>query len=55
MATTFHGTVIGNHDLKIVDNMNIAIDFLGNMVVNKIMVVSTIKKDDEFHMLNVVN
>jgi hypothetical protein len=31
---------IGNHDLKIVDDTDITIDFLGNVMVNKIMCVS---------------
>jgi hypothetical protein len=53
--TTFHGTSISNHDLKIVDTTNIAIDFLGNVVVNKIMGVSSVNKDDDFPMLNLVN
>jgi hypothetical protein len=30
MPTTFHGPSIGYHDLKIVDDMNIEIGFLGN-------------------------
>jgi hypothetical protein len=39
---TFHETTIGNHDLKIVENMDIAIEFLGKVVMNEIMSVSTV-------------
>jgi hypothetical protein len=53
IPATFYGTFIGNHDLKIVENMDIEIYFLGNAVVNKIMGVFTVKKDGEFPMLNV--
>jgi hypothetical protein len=42
MPPTFHGTTIGNHDLKIVDCMDIEIDFLGNATMNKIMGVATV-------------
>jgi hypothetical protein len=52
---TFHGTTIGNHDLKIVDYTDITIDFLGNAVMNKIMGVAIVKEDYEFPMLNVAN
>jgi hypothetical protein len=52
MPTTFNGTAIGNHDLKIVDDTYITIDFLGNVTVNKIMGASTDNKDYEFPMLN---
>jgi hypothetical protein len=53
MPTTFHGISIGNHDLKIVDNMTIATNFPCNVMVNKIMGVSTVNKDYDFPMLNV--
>jgi hypothetical protein len=55
MPTAFVGTTITYHDLKIVDNTNIAIDFLGNAAVNKIMGASTVNQDDEFFMLNIDN
>jgi hypothetical protein len=48
-------TAIGNHDLKIIDNTNITISFLGDAVMNKIMGASTVNKDDELPMLNVTN
>jgi hypothetical protein len=30
-SPTFHGTSIGNHDLKIIDGTDVEIDFLGNV------------------------
>jgi hypothetical protein len=53
--TTFHGTAIGNHDLKIVDNTYKIIDFLGITTMNQIMGASTINEDDDLHVINVVN
>ena len=53
--STFHGLVIGNHDLEIIDCMYIAISFLGNATINKIMGASTINKNDDLPMLNVTN
>jgi hypothetical protein len=40
--STFHGTNIDNHDLEIVDDMDVAMSFLGNAVMYKIMGASTI-------------
>ena len=53
--TTFHGTNIGYHDLKIIDNMNIAIGLLGNEMMNKIVAATIVKKDDDLPVLNVAN
>jgi hypothetical protein len=39
---TFHGTTIGNHDLKIVDYTDIEHGLLSNMGINKIMGDATI-------------
>jgi hypothetical protein len=55
MAATFHGATIGNHELKIVDDTNIAIDFLGNEAMNKIIGDATFNKDYDLPMLNVAN
>jgi hypothetical protein len=55
MPSTFHGSVIRNHDLKIIESMDIAISFLGNVTMNKIMGASTINKNDDLSMLNVTN
>jgi hypothetical protein len=30
MPSTFHGTTIGNHDLEIVDSIDVAMSFSGN-------------------------
>jgi hypothetical protein len=53
--TTFHGPTIGYHDLKIIDSMNIAIGFLGNATMNKIVGTTTVNKDDDLPVLNVAN
>jgi hypothetical protein len=53
--STFHGPSIGSHDLKIIDDTYIAISFLGNATMNKIMGSSTINKNDDLLMLNVTN
>jgi hypothetical protein len=53
--TIFHGTTISYHYLKIFDDMNITIDYLGNVAMNKIMGASTVNKDDSFPMLNIAN
>jgi hypothetical protein len=51
--STFHGTTIGNHDLEIVDSMDVAMSFLGNAAMNKIMDASTINQNDDPPMLDV--
>jgi hypothetical protein len=53
--STFHGPAIGNHDLEIIDYMDITISFLGNATMNKIMGASTINKNDDLPMLDVGN
>jgi hypothetical protein len=55
MPSTFHGTTIGNHDLEIVDGMDVAMSFLGNAVMNKIMGSSTINQNDDLLMLDVTD
>jgi hypothetical protein len=44
----FHGPTIGDHDLEIIDCMDITISYLGNATMNKIMGDSTINKDLTF-------
>ena len=51
----FHGTTIGNHDLEIIDDMVVAMSFLGNAVMNKIMGASTINQNDDLLMLDVTD
>jgi hypothetical protein len=55
VPSTFHGTTIGNHDLEIVDNMDVAMSFLGNAAMNKIMDASTINQNDDLPMLDVTD
>jgi hypothetical protein len=55
MSPTFHGTSIRNHDLKIIDGMDETIEFLGNVVMNKIMDATTVHKDDDFSIFNLTN
>jgi hypothetical protein len=52
---TFHGTIIRNHDLEIIDGTYVTIEFLGNATMNKIMGATTIHKDDEFPIFDVTN
>jgi hypothetical protein len=42
MTPTFHGTTIINHDLKVSDCIDIAHGLLSNLMMNKIMGVSTV-------------
>jgi hypothetical protein len=55
LSPAFHGPTIGNHDLKIIDNTNVTIDFLGNESMNKVMGVTTFHKDDDFLIFDVTN
>jgi hypothetical protein len=55
MPSTFHGDAIGNHDLEIIDCMDIAMSFLGNAAMNKIMGASTINKNVDLPMLDVTD
>ena len=53
--STFHGTTIDNHDLEIIDGMDVAMSFLGNVAMNKIMGAATINQNDDLPMLDVAN
>ena len=53
--STFHGTTINNHDLEFIDEMDVAMSFLGNATMNKIMGASTMNKNDDLPMLDVTN
>ena len=53
--STFHGTTIGNHDLEIIDGMDVSMSLLGNEAMNKIMGVSTINQNDDLPMLDVTD
>ena len=53
--TTFHRTTIGNHDLEIVDSMDVGMGFLGNAAMNKIVGVATINQNDDLSVLDAIN
>jgi hypothetical protein len=53
--STFHGTTIGNHDLEIIDGMDVVMSFLGNATMNKIMGATTINQNDDLPMLGVTD
>jgi hypothetical protein len=55
MPSTFHGTTIGNHDLEIIDGMDVAMRFLGNAVMNQIMGAATINQNYDLLMLDVTD
>ena len=55
MPSTFHGTTIGNHDLEIFDGMDVAMSFLGNAMMNKIMGASIINQNDDLPMFDVTD
>jgi hypothetical protein len=54
-SPTFHGTTIGNHDLKIIEDTDVTIEFLGNVAMNKVVGATTVHKDDEFPIFDVTN
>jgi hypothetical protein len=53
VPATFHRTTIGNHDLEIVDSMDVAMGFLGNAMMNKIVGAATINQNDDLSVLDV--
>jgi hypothetical protein len=55
IPSTFHGATIGNHDLEIIDDMDVVMSFLGNVAMNKIMGASTINQNDDLPMLDVTD
>ena len=52
---TFHRITIGNHDLEIVDSMDVAMGFLGNAAMNKIVGATTINQNDDLSVLDVTD
>jgi hypothetical protein len=52
---TFHRATIGNHDVEIIDSMDIAMGFLGDAAMNKIMGAATINQDDDLSVLDVTD
>jgi len=55
MPLKFHGTIIGNNDLEIIDDMDVAMSFLGNVAMNKIMGAATINQNNDLMMLDVTD
>jgi hypothetical protein len=55
VPATFHRTTIGNHDLEIVDSMDVVMGFLGNAAMNKIVGATTINQNDDLSVLDVTN
>jgi hypothetical protein len=55
MPSTFHGATISNYDLEIIDCMDVAMSFLANAAMNKIMGASTINQNDDLPMLDVID
>jgi hypothetical protein len=53
--STFHETTIGNHDLEIIDDMDVEMSFLGNATMNKIMGAATMNQNDDLSMLDVTD
>jgi len=53
--STFHGTTIGNHDLEIIDGMDVEMIFLGNVEMNKIIGAPTINQNDDLLMHDVTD
>ena len=46
--STLHRATIGNHDLEIINSMDIAVGFLGDVAMNKVVGTATINQDDDF-------
>jgi hypothetical protein len=55
MPTTFHRATIRNHDLEIVDSMDVAMGLLGNAAMNKIVGATTINQNDDLSLLDVTD
>jgi len=51
----FHGSSIKNHDLKVIDNMDIEMGLLSNASMNKFIGVSFIDEDNDFMILDIAN
>jgi hypothetical protein len=53
--STFHRATIGNHDLEIINNMDIALGFLGDAAMNKVVGATTINQDDDLSVLDITD
>jgi hypothetical protein len=54
-SATFHRTTIHNHDLGIIDSMDVAMGFLDDGAMNKIVGAATINQDDDLSVLDVTD
>ena len=52
---TFHRATIRNHDLEIVDSVDVAMGFLGKATMNKIVGATTINQNDDLLVLDVID
>jgi hypothetical protein len=52
---TVHRNSIGNHDMKIIDCMDITHGLFSNATMKNIMGFTTIDKDNEFMILDIPN
>ena len=55
VPATFHRTTIGNHDLEIINSMDIAVGFLGDAAMNKVVRAATINQDDDLSVLDITD
>jgi hypothetical protein len=55
VPSTFHRAPIGNHDLEIINSMDIAVGFLGDAAMNKVVGAATINQDDDFSVLDITD
>jgi hypothetical protein len=53
--STFHRATIGNHDLEIINSMDIAVGFLGDAAMNKVVGAATINQDDDLSVLDITD
>jgi hypothetical protein len=53
--STFQRATIGNHDLEIINSMDIAVGFLGDAAMNKVVGVATINQDDDLSVLDITD
>jgi hypothetical protein len=53
--STFHRATIGNHDLEIINNMDIAVGFLGDAAMSKVVGAAAINQDDDLSVLDITD
>jgi hypothetical protein len=55
VPSTFHRATIGNHDLEIINSMDITVGFLGDAAMNKVVGAATINQDDDLSVLDIID